>query len=151
MYSHMLIIRVSAAVQGMVFKPFCQELGIETGFLVRNRVSNISKFRIKGFAKTQFRNRCYHSQNRSYFVKTQQLMYKHILNKNLLQNLPRTGYAFLALSQEQGIILKLFLVRVGIWGSQQHTSTLKFGEYPHPQELHVQTSKWTSCQVAPLV
>ena len=55
-----------------------------------------------------------------------------ILNKNLLQNLPRTVYGFLTLSQEQGIILKLFLVRnrVRLLGSQQHIPTVKFGEYP---------------------
>ena len=50
----------------------------------------------------------------------------------MLRNLSRTGYAFLALSQEQGFSLKLFLVRnrVRLLGSQQHTPTLNFGEYP---------------------
>ena len=31
-YSHTLTIRVCAAVQGMVFKPFCQKQGIEHAF-----------------------------------------------------------------------------------------------------------------------
>ena len=32
-YSHILTIQVCATVQGMVFKPFCQEQGIENNFL----------------------------------------------------------------------------------------------------------------------
>ena len=40
-------------------KPFCQEQGIgNMMFYVKNRVLNLSKFRIKSFAKAQFRNRC---------------------------------------------------------------------------------------------
>ena len=31
-YSHILTIRVCAAVQGMVFKPFCREQGIENTY-----------------------------------------------------------------------------------------------------------------------
>ena len=39
-YSHILTMQVCATVQGMVFKPFFEEQGIEnTMFLVRNRVS----------------------------------------------------------------------------------------------------------------
>ena len=54
----------------------------------------------------------------------------------MLRNLSRTGYVFLALSLEQGIVLKPFLVRnrVRVLGSQRHTPTLKFWEYP-PSEL----------------
>ena len=50
----------------------------------------------------------------------------------MLRNLSRTEYALLALSHEQGIILKLFLVRnkVRLLVFQRHTPTLKFGEYP---------------------
>ena len=55
---------------GYVFKPFCQELGIDIklAFVVKGRVSNLSKFRINCFAKAQFRNR-------RYFVKTQRPVY----------------------------------------------------------------------------
>ena len=53
-----------------------------------------------------------------------------VLNKDMLRNLSRTGYASLALSKKQGTILKLFLVRnrVRLLGSQRHP-TLKFWGY----------------------
>ena len=49
----------------------------------------------------------------------------------MLRNLSRTGYALLALSQDQGIILKIFLVRnrVKLSVSQRHSPTLNFEYY----------------------
>ena len=50
----------------------------------------------------------------------------------MLRNASRTEYFSLALSQEQGIVLKLFLVRNRgrLLGSQRYTPTLKFGSAP---------------------
>ena len=64
-------------------------------------------------------------------------MYKAYSQKKVLRSLSRTGYVFLPLSQEQGIILKLFLVRIRVrlLESQMHTPTLKFGECPPSLEL----------------
>ena len=85
---------------------------------------NLYEFRIlKGFAKAQFRNR-------RYFVKTQQpkqMLFCQTTTADVnlsifstkIWQVKRIGYAFLALSQEQDIILKLFLVgnRVRLLGS----------------------------------
>ena len=62
----------------------------------------------------------------------------------MLRNLSRTGYVFLALSQEQGIVLKPFLVRnrVRVLGSQRHTPTLKFWEYPPSQLDEFKRKDW---------
>ena len=69
-YSHIFIIRVWAALEGIVFKPFCQEQGIENmHFKSGTGYQNLSEFRIKDFAKSQIRNRCY-------FINAQWLMYK---------------------------------------------------------------------------
>ena len=55
--------------------------------------------------------------------------------KDMQWNWSRTGYASHALSQDQGIILKLFLVRnrVRLLVPQQRIPTLKFGEYLPPR------------------
>ena len=114
--------RICVAVHGvniMVFWPFCQELHgyRKQAFLIRNRVSNSSKFGIKGYVilkqmllrpkQKLFCQNIYDNIWNSTQSKTdeiQQLMYKaHILNKNLLRhNFVKSKVL------KQGIILKLF-------------------------------------------
>ena len=102
-------------------------------------MSNLCEFRIESFAKGKMPKQmlfCSSTEVAEVDVipKAQRLMsVKHILNKKLIcyKSLSRTGFAFLALSQEQGIILKLlFRSRTGssFW-VPAHTPTLKFGEY----------------------
>ena len=105
-----------------------------------------SKHAFYAFAKAQFWNRCY-------FVKAQrpkqtpfcQSTTADLLNKDMLQNLSRTGYASLALGQEQGIILKLFLVRnrVRLLGSQWHIwGILPLPPIPREFPIHLLWFLW---------
>ena len=62
-----------------------------------------------------------------------------LANRNLLRNLQRTGYDFLTLNKEKGIILNLFMVRnrVRLLGSQRHTPPLNLGSTPGITDIHL--------------
>ena len=81
-----------------------------------------------------------------------------VRNKDMLRNLSRTGYASLALSQKQGTILKLFLVRnrvrlltkiLGLPGLKLAMATLQFSlSCLFEQQLNVVfTTKTKTCSL----